>query len=66
MKAIALVVVHGGVAYVSQPQHVGVRVVDLDDIRAGGTPIELPRGLGFEELVAQQDLAVDRDFRWAP
>ena len=48
MKEIALVIVHGGVAYVAAPKHVDVRVIDQDNIKAGDEPTELPRNVGFE------------------
>ena len=50
MKAIALVVIRCGVAEVYEPRHVDVRVVDLDNIKAGDGPGELPAGMGFEAL----------------
>lgn len=53
MKAIALVVVGGGVAYVYTPEHVCVPVVDMDNIDAGGNKTRLPRGMGFEALVKE-------------
>lgn len=57
MKAIALIVVHGGVAYAYAPEHVDVRIVDRDNMDSDGEgnpePKEqLPAGVGFEELVA--------------
>jgi hypothetical protein len=51
MKAIALVVVVGGVAYAYAPEHVDIRIVDLDGIAAGDQKTELPKGVGFEALV---------------
>ena len=49
MKAIALIVVKGGVAYAYAPDHVDVRIVELDlDWKE-----KLPAGVGFEELVAE-------------
>ena len=45
MKAIALVVVLGGVAYDIAPDHVDVRIVDLDNKDDG--PVVLPAGIGF-------------------
>lgn len=52
MKAIALVVVSGGVAYTYAPDHVHVEIVDLDNL--GDTGIKtLPAGVGFEELVKE-------------
>lgn len=64
MKAIALVTVSGGVADVSAPEHVDVRVVDLDNIEAGDGPTELPRGIGFEALVAEAGLEEGKDYTW--
>ena len=51
-KAIGLVVVLRGFADVYEPRHVDVRVVDIDNIKAGDGPALLPKGIGFEELVA--------------
>lgn len=65
MKAIALVVVCGGVAEVYAPEHVDVRVVDLDNAMAGDdTNTGLPRGIGFEELAADAGLEVGDGFYW--
>lgn len=55
-KAIALVVVQGGVAEVYQPPHVDVRIVDIDNIERGDGPAELPKGVGFEELALEAGL----------
>ncbi len=49
MKAIALIVVNKGFANTYAPDHVDVRVVDLDIERKE----KLPAGVGFEELVAE-------------
>lgn len=49
VKAIALIVVNKGFAYAYAPDHVDVRVVDLDT----GWKEKLPAGVGFEELVAE-------------
>jgi len=49
MKAIALIVVNKGFADTYAPDHVDVRVVDLDI----GWKEKLPAGVGFEELVAE-------------
>lgn len=49
MKAIALIVVSKGFANTYAPDHVDVRVVDLDI----GRKEKLPAGVGFEELVAE-------------
>ena len=46
-KAIGLVTVLGGVAYVAESDHVDIRIVDMDN-RDG--PTVLPKGIGFEEL----------------
>lgn len=49
MKAIALIVVSGDLAYAYAPDHVDVRIVELDlDWKE-----KLPAGVGFEELVAE-------------
>jgi hypothetical protein len=55
-SAIALVIVHGGVAGVCEPSDVDVRIVDLDGIKAGDPPVELPAGIGFEELCKEAGL----------
>lgn len=61
MKAIALIVVKGGFAYSYAPEHVDVRVVDLDcDDHAEG----LPPGIGFEELAEEAGLEAGEDFTW--
>lgn len=52
-KAVALVVVVGGVAEVYAPEHVDARVVDIDNIGAGDPKAQLPKGVGFEHLVKQ-------------
>lgn len=57
-KAIGLVVVLGGVAEVHAPRHVDIRVVDIDNIKAGDEPLELPAGVGFERLVKDACLDV--------
>ena len=49
MKAIALIVVSKGFANTYAPDHVDVRVVDLDI----GWKEKLPAGVGFEELVGE-------------
>lgn len=49
MKAIALIVVNKGFADTYAPDHVDVRVVDLDI----GWKEKLPAGVGFEALVAE-------------
>lgn len=53
IPAIGLVVVSGGVAYTYSPSHVLVRVVDVDNIKGGDEKVELPPGIGFEELVRE-------------
>lgn len=64
MKAIALIVVKGGVCYDFAPEHVDVRVVDQDNIEAGQEPQGLPRNVGFEALVAEADLTEGKDYVW--
>ena len=64
MKAIALVVVLGGVAYTYAPDHVDVRIIDLDNIRDGDDPEPLPRECGFEELVNKAMLEAGTDYYW--
>ena len=49
MKAIALIVINKGFANTYAPDHVDVRVVDLDI----GWKEKMPAGVGFEELVAE-------------
>lgn len=51
IPAIGLVVVKGGVAELFSPSHVDLRLVDIDDIKAGDDKEELPMAIGFEELV---------------
>jgi hypothetical protein len=63
--AIALVVVRGGVAEVCEPSDVDVRIVDLDDIKAGDPPVDLPAGRGFEKLCAKAGLD-ESAVRFAP
>lgn len=65
MKACCLVVVRGGVAYTYQPEHVDCRSVDLDMNESGGTLEEIPRGVGFEELVREAAMRPGQDFEWA-
>lgn len=64
MKAIALIIVHGGVADVAAPAHVYVRVIDQDNIGAGDAPPALPRGIGFEALVAECGMEEGKDYIW--
>jgi hypothetical protein len=64
MKAICLIVVHGGVSEVFTPKHVDCQVIDLDDIDEGGDPQSLPRGVGFEKLVRDAALEEGTDFVW--
>ena len=66
MKAICLVVVSGGVAECYEPAHVDCRIVDLDDLRAGGKPVSLPAGIGFEELAQRAGLTNGREVVIAP
>jgi hypothetical protein len=63
-KATALVVVVGGVAEVYEPAHVDARVIDLDDLKACGEPVTLPRGIGFEQLIERAGLVAGLDFDW--
>ena len=58
MKAIALIVVNRGFAYTYAPDHVDVRIVDLDT----GWKEKLPAGVGFEELVAEAGVEKDVEF----
>jgi hypothetical protein len=61
MKAICLVVVSGGVAECYEPEHVDCRIVDLDDLGAGGKSVCLPAGIGFEELAERAGLENGRE-----
>lgn len=61
MKAVCLVVVSGGVAECYEPAHVDCRIVDLDDLHAGGKPVSLPAGMGFDELAKQAGLKNGKD-----
>jgi hypothetical protein len=45
---------------------VDCRIVDLDDLRAGGKPISLPAGIGFEALAKRAGLRNGRDVVIAP
>jgi hypothetical protein len=51
IPAIGLVVVSGGIAQDYAPPHVDIRIIDIDNIKAGDEKAELPRDVGFEELV---------------
>ncbi len=63
MKAIGLVVVSQGSAYLYSPEHVDLRLVDLDNQEArGDPPTELPKGVGFEKLV--EDAEVEENVRF--
>ena len=53
MMAISLTVVYRGVAETYAPDHVDARVVDCDNLHRDGDTVLLPKGVGFEELVAQ-------------
>ena len=64
MRAIALVTVSGGVAETFTPEHVDARVIDLDNIKAGDDPVELPRGIGFEALVEEAFLEAGTHYTW--
>jgi hypothetical protein len=52
-KAIALVVVLGGATYTYAPMHVDIRVVDMNNLEdpEEKRKVQLPAGVGFEELV---------------
>jgi len=57
MKAVALVVVRGGVAYAYAPLHVDLQIIDMDNVEdRGGKPVHLPINIGFEELVLEADV----------
>lgn len=52
--SIRLVVVCGGVAYAHASTHMDLRIVDTDNQNDRGDPkVQLPAGVGFEELVAE-------------
>lgn len=56
MKVPVVVLVRGGVAYTfCDPTKVDVRVVDVDNINAGGPAEKLPAGVGFEQLLVESD-----------
>lgn len=52
IPAIGLVVVNQGVAGLFSPSHVDLRLVDIDNIKAGDGVVTLPMGIGFEKLVS--------------
>jgi len=54
-KAVALVVVLGGVAYTYAPRHVDIRVVDMDNLEDPDEKhkVQLPAGVGFEHLAEE-------------
>ncbi|MFA5375905.1 MAG: hypothetical protein WC455_09200 [Dehalococcoidia bacterium] len=56
IPAIGLVVVKGGVAELFSPSHVDLRLVDIDDIKAGDEKVTLPMWIGFEKLVSDADI----------
>lgn len=66
MKAVCLVVVSGGVAECYEPRHVDCRIVDLDDLAAGGKPVGLPSGIGFEDLAVEAGLLNGTHFTMTP
>lgn len=52
-----------GSAYLYSPEHVDLRLVDLDNQEArGDPPTELPKGVGFEKLV--EDAEVEENVRF--
>lgn len=53
---VALVVIKGGAAEILEHEPTCIRIVDLDNIQAGDPPVELPAGIGFEELVKKAGL----------
>lgn len=63
--APAIVIVHGGVGEVIEGQGADVRVIDQDNIAAGDPPMSLPRGEGFEALLARcSGLVEGHDYVW--
>ena len=50
---VGLVIVFGGVAEVYEHKDVYIRVIDIDNIKAGDPIPVLPKGIGFEELVRE-------------
>lgn len=56
-----LVTVDGGVAYEHDSPGTYTRIVDRDDLRAGGDPVELPAGVGFEALVSDAGLMISEE-----
>jgi phage FluMu protein Com len=63
-KAVGLVVVLGGVAYTYAPEHVDIRVVDMDNLEDPDekTKVQLPAGVGFEHLVSEAEVVEYIDF----
>ena len=57
----ALVVVKGGMAEILEQEPTCIRIVDLDNIKAGDPPVDLPAGIGFEELVKKAGLGEGAD-----
>jgi hypothetical protein len=47
----AIVLVSGGNAYAYESEGVDVRIIDLDNIKAGDGKVKLPADRGFEALV---------------
>jgi len=54
--APVLVVVQGGVAEIVEGGHAAAILVDIDNIRAGDPPVDIPRGVGYEALVKKMRL----------
>jgi hypothetical protein len=53
VKAIALVVIEDGCAVAYAPDHVDVRIIDLDGMKSDPAPYALPAQVGFEELAVK-------------
>jgi len=62
VKARGLIVVNGGAAYDYMPPHVDVRIIDVDNIKAGDEKVKLPVGVGYEHLVNQAGIREYVDF----
>jgi len=52
MKAIELVMRIHGKIYAYMPEHVDIRIVDVNAIEAGEPKTQLPLGMDFKHLVA--------------
>lgn len=60
-KPIAVAIVLGGVVEVFA-RNADVRIVDIDNIKAGDDKVQLPSGIGFEKLVKEANVEEYVDF----